>query len=399
MKYVTVTALILSKHVFSFHKIFSTRNFERINSVSSSSSIFINKYRSWTSINLNSVMESTYNDMERINLKRYLETQDLDSELSEVIECVAKSCSDVSKILSRLSIIETALDETNLEEKRQTWNIHGENQKPMDVLANKIFIDNLDGSVAAIASEEEDDIIYSSSKIKRYEIAFDPLDGSSNLDVNIPTGSIFGVSLHTPEKPFSSNGRALVAAGYILYSSSTEFVLSIGLSGSQSAAIFALDPLLDKNDFDATERFILTRSNLTCPTNGPYYSLNEAREPDWPSGLRRWISDAKRGKTKSKIIYSSRYVCSLCADVHRTLLKGGWAGNPRPHLRLLYEAAPLAYVAEAFGGKGSDGNMNILDIVPLSYHDRIPVFIGSKGDIEELEYYGDVQQNATSYKS
>ena len=144
-----------------------------------------------------------------------------------------------------------------------------------------------------------------------------------------------------------------MAAGYALYSSSTEFVLSLGQSESppsscqRSVAVFTLDPSLDQNKYpSAAERFILTKSTLNCPQHGPYYSLNDGREPDWPSGLRRYIYDAKRGKTPCGTTFSARYVCSLVADVHRTFLKGGWAGNPRPHLRLLYEAAPLAYIAE-----------------------------------------------------
>ena len=128
-----------------------------------------------------------------------------------------------------------------------------------------------------------------------------------------------------------------------------------------------------------------------------YYSLNDAREPDWPEGLRRWVSDAKRGEVPSGTKFSSRYVCALVADVHRTLIRGGWAGNPRPHLRLLYEAMPLAHIAEACGGKASDGVRDILDIEPTGLHDRLPVFIGSAEDVAELVAYGDVQQGATAY--
>ena len=192
-----------------------------------------------------------------------------------------------------------------------------------------------------------------------------------------------------------------MAAGYAVYSSSIEFVISLGISGSQGAAGFTLDPSLVKtgnqHSSSADECFVLSRPDLTCPQRGSYYSLNDGREPDWPQGLQRWIYDAKRGKTPSKTIYSARYICSLCADIHRTFIKGGWAGNPRPHLRLLYEAAPLAHVAQACGGKGSDGVMNILDIIPEGLHSRTCVFIGSSNDIKELEEYGDIQQSAKTY--
>ena len=113
---------------------------------------------------------------------------------------------------------------------------------------------------------------------------------------------------------------------------------------------------------------MLSRPALACPSRGPYYSLNDAREPDWPEGLRRWVSDAKRGQLPSGTKFSSRYVCALVADVHRTLLRGGWAGNPRPHLRLLYEAMPLAHIAHACGGRASDGERDILDIEPTGLH-------------------------------
>ncbi len=214
--------------------------------------------------------------------------------------------------------------------------------------------------------------------------------------------TIFGISPHNPNKPFASKGRSLIAAGYAIYSSSVEFILSLGPSGSGGCAGFTLDPTLlyefekDQNS-NIADCFILSRPNMKCPPSGPYYSLNDGREPDWPDGLRKWIYDAKRGQTPSKTTFSSRYVCSLVADVHRTLIKGGWAGNPRPHLRLLYEAAPLAHVVEASGGKGSDGVNNLLDLVPTSLHDRTCVFLGSLNDIQELESYGDVQQGVKKY--
>ncbi len=184
-------------------------------------------------------------------------------------------------------------------------------------------------------------------------------------------------------------------------------MLSLGDSGSDGCSSFTLDQraLYNLNssgkleNISIAECFILSRYNMQCPTNGPYYSLNDGREPDWPKGLQRWIKDAKRGHTPSKTVFSSRYICSLCADVHRTLIKGGWAGNPRPHLRLLYEASPLAHVVEACGGKGSNGVQNLLDIEPLGLHDRTCVFIGSLNDILELESYGDVQQIATKYNA
>ena len=277
-------------------------------------------------------------------------------------------------------------------------NIQGEEQAAMDVVANEIFFKHLKSRVAYLASEENEDMTVG-SRDKGYEIAFDPLDGSSNLDASIATGSIFGIfPLDKSCPPFSRSGRSLVAAGYCLYSSSVELVVSF--NGGRGVVGFTLDPSKkDEGTTDQAASFLLSRPSLQCPMHGTYYSLNDGREPDWPQGLSRWIHDAKRGLTPCGTKFSSRYVCSLVADVHRTIIKGGWAGNPRPHLRLLFEAAPLAFVIESSGGLGSDGLMNLLDIKPSSLHDRVSVFLGSKGDINELVAYGDVQQPPQTYKS
>lgn len=375
-------------------------------------------------------------------LPQYLKEKRVDEELLNIICATATACINISQELQRLPIrnynnnynpIQQQVDDKN--EKSTKRNVQGEVQKEMDVIANDIFIDKVKETVVVMTSEEEEDIIkgvlwdsfYSNDTLSDdlavnmegidddghdlldgkltskngYEIAFDPLDGSSNLDVNVPTGTIFGIAPHTVNRPFSSSGRCLVAAGYSVYSSSVEFVISLGQSGSDGCAGFTLDPsLLHRNsDIEPSECLVLSRLSMKCPTNGPYYSLNDGREPDWPDGLQRWIHDAKRGQTPSKTVFSSRYVCSLVADVHRTLIKGGWAGNPRPHLRLLYEASPLAHVVEACGGRGSDGVQNLLDITPRGLHDRTCVFMGSLDDVVELESYGDVQQGAKTYSS
>ena len=303
----------------------------------------------------------------------------IDEDLASVLLGIAKSCVEVSRLLKSHT-----LDQSN-HEVVTAVNVQGEQQKGMDVVANDVFVQTLKSvdAVVAMASEEEEAVIYTSNEKSNragYEIAFDPLDGSGNLDVNLPTGSIFGIAT-SHENAFSRSGSDLVASGYALYSSSTELIVSLGIH--QPVVGFTL---LSDNEF------VLSRNNIRCPAHGPYYSLNEAREPDWPEGLRRWIHDAKRGHTTTQKTYSSRYVCSLCADFHRTLLQGGWAGNPRPHLRLLYEAAPLAFLIESAGGKGSDGTQSLLEILPQGLHDRVCVFLGSKDDIDDLESYGDVQQ-------
>ena len=304
-----------------------------------------------------------------------------DAELMRVLLATSNACGGIARQLRVLSLEDPASFGGG------AVNVQGETQKSMDVIANDLFTSALKGQVAAMASEEEEAVIDGASN-RKYEVAFDPLDGSSNLETNLPTGSIFGVFLHTPGEPFAGTGRKkLVAAGYALYSASTELVLS--LAGGTTAMGFTFDP--------SRREFVLSRRSIECPERGPYYSLNDAREPDWPMGLQRWVGDAKRGRVPSGTKFSARYVCALVADVHRTLLRGGWAGNPRPHLRLLYEAMPLAHIAEACGGKASDGVVDILDIAPTGLHDRCPVFIGSAEDVAELVCYGDVQQGATAY--
>jgi len=377
---------------------------------------------------------------EKISLKDYLQGEidrdTIDAGLLDVVVALAKSCAEVSMRLQTLSLglqyhhdaggdttvvgTDVAAAVVEIETK---INVQGEQQKGMDVVANDIFITNLRSvdAVLAMASEEEDSVILnhhhknknSSSASNTdgtvagggcYEIAFDPLDGSGNLDANLPTGSIFGIAPSQSNGEtafFSRQGSALRAAGYALYSSSTELVVCLGKDHPGGVLGFTLDPTNyhrhGTNDPSpaartAEDAFVLSRTNISCPPSGPYYSLNEAREPDWPDGLKRWVSDAKR-KTNQQPPYSARYVCSLCADFHRTLLQGGWAGNPRPHLRLLYEAAPLAFVVEAAGGRGSDGVRDLLEIVPRGLHDRVPVFLGSRQEISDLvETYGDVQQ-------
>ena len=185
-------------------------------------------------------------------------------------------------------------------------------------------------------------------------------------------------------------GSDLVGAGYVMYSSSTELVFAAASSGGGGGGSgvhgFTLDP--------SSKQYLLTRQNIRVPTRGPFYSLNEGKSNDWPPALKSYIEDMKRGTGQvagNKM--SSRYVCSLVADVHRTMLYGGWCGNPRSHLRYLFEAAPLAFLFEKAGGAASDGVSDLLDLEPnKGLHHRLPVFLGSRGDIDELRRYGDVRQ-------
>ncbi|CAA6667529.1 unnamed protein product [Spirodela intermedia] len=224
---------------------------------------------------------------------------------------------------------------------------------------NEIILSSLIRSrkVAAMASEEDDAPVWMADD-GPFVVVTDP---STALD-------------HLPSEEKASlnslqSGARLVAAAYVLYSSATIFCLSFG-SGTHA---FTLD--------HSTGEFVLTHPFIKIPPRGQIYSVNDARYFDWPEGLRRYIDT-----------YSARYICSLVADFHRTLMYGGVTMNPRDHLRLVYEANPLSYLAENAGGRGSDGKLRILSIQPVELHQRLPLFLGSPEDMEELESYGDVQQ-------
>ncbi|KAF2320566.1 hypothetical protein GH714_028340 [Hevea brasiliensis] len=264
--------------------------------------------------------------------------------------------------------------------------------KPLDIVSNEIILASLQnsGKVAVMASEEDDAPIWIDDGVP-FVVVTDPLDGSRNIDASIPTGTIFGVYKrlveldHLPQEEKAilnslQSGTRLVASGYVLYSSATILCASFG-SGTHG---FTLD--------HSTGDFILTHPGIKIPPRGQIYSVNDARYFDWPEGLRRYIDTVRQGKGKYPKKYSARYICSLVADFHRTLMYGGVAMNPRDHLRLVYEANPLSYLVEQAGGRGSDGKVRILSLQPVKLHQRLPLFLGSLEDMEELESYGDIQQ-------
>ncbi|KAK8940478.1 hypothetical protein KSP39_PZI010035 [Platanthera zijinensis] len=264
--------------------------------------------------------------------------------------------------------------------------------KPLDVVSNDIILSSLrnSGKVAVMASEEDELPVWITDD-GPFVVVVDPLDGSRNIDVSIPTGTIFGIynrlveldQLPVEEKAQINalqSGNRLVAAGYALYSSATIICLSFG-SGTHT---FTLDR--------STGDFLLTHPSLRIPPRGQIYSVNDARYFDWPTGLRQYIDTVRQGKGQFPKKYSARYICSLVADFHRTLIYGGIAMNPRCHLRLVYEANPLSFLVEQAGGRGSNGKTRILSIQPFELHQRLPLFLGSLDDIHELESYDDIQQ-------
>ena len=270
-------------------------------------------------------------------------------------------------------------------------NVHGETQQKLDVIANEILLRLLGNrpSVAVVASEEDDQptIIRRGNEGGKYCVIFDPLDGSSNLDVSVGVGTIFSIIRNDPGIPGAMEtvcqpGRTQVAAGYILYGSSVVFVLTTG----NGVDMFVLDQSIGA--------FILVKKGLSMPATGKTYSINEAYRSTFPGGYNAYL-DWAHGRG-----YSSRYIGSMVADVHRTLLKGGvfiyppTRKNPEGKLRLMYEANPMAMLIEQAGGKavassatngdGVDSVQRILDIQPRTIHQRTSVILGSASEVEAV---------------
>jgi len=266
-------------------------------------------------------------------------------------------------------------------------NVQGEHVQKLDVFANNALIHCIEagGQVCLMASEEVDDPIPIPTDFPRgrYVLMFDPLDGSSNIDVNVSIGTIFSVHRRISEgdEPALSDclqpGYKQVAAGYVIYGSSTMFVYTTG----QRVHGFTLDPTVGE--------FFLSHPNIQMPARGKIYSINEGNEAKWDAKVRDWVRWLKAPDKASGRPYSARYVGTLVADFHRTLLKGGIFAypaddkNPNGKLRLLYEASPLAFVARAAGGDASTGSQAILDVVPTELHQRVPLYIGSRDDVAE----------------
>lgn len=270
-------------------------------------------------------------------------------------------------------------------------NVQGEAVQKLDEEANETLINVLArrNHCAAIASEELESIrITSTDRRAKYLVVFDPLDGSSNIDVNISIGTIFGVlrkssdSETTTEADFLKPGRDLIAAGYILYGSSTMFVITTGHGGVHG---FTYDPTVGE--------FFLSHENIRIPNRASLYSINEGNTFHWTDDVKRWNAFLKDEDKSTGRPYGARYVGSLVADAHRTLMKGGIFAYPadkkskKGKLRLLYEANPFAFIFEAAGGMATTGRERILDIEPTELHQRVPLVLGSPHDVRVFEEF------------
>ncbi len=267
-------------------------------------------------------------------------------------------------------------------------NIQGEVVQKLDMIANETILACLGyrDNVGIMVSEEEDEphIIKELDERSKYIVLFDPLDGSSNIDVNVSIGTIFSILQRRSD---GTDGRVMdhilqpgynqVAAGYVIYSSSTVLAYTTG----HGVHMFTLDPSIGA--------FLLSKENISMPVSGKTYSVNEAYKSQFPDGVQEYLDWTKTKEAG----YSLRYIGSLVADFHRTLLKGGvflyppTQKTPEGKLRLMYEANPLAFLAEQAGGVATDGRQRILDIVPTALHERTPLVIGSKDETDRVSSF------------
>lgn len=301
-------------------------------------------------------------------------------DISAIMSRLALAAKLISRRLSRAGLMAGVLGFTG------ETNVQGESVKKMDIYANDVFISvfKQSGLVCRLASEEMEKPYYipENCPIGRYTLLYDPIDGSSNVDINLNVGSIFSLrqqesdDLDGTAQDLLQNGDKQIAAGYVLYGPSTVLVYSLG-KGVHS---FILDPSLGE--------FILAEENISIPQHGPVYSVNEGNYWQWDESIREYIRYVHRHEG-----YTSRYSGALVGDFHRILLQGGvflYPGtvkNPDGKLRLLYESAPLAFLAEQAGGQASTGSERLLDFVPNKLHQRTPLVIGSKEDVQLVKSF------------
>lgn len=301
-------------------------------------------------------------------------------DLSALMNRIGLAAKLIARRLTRAGLVEDALGFTG------RTNVQGESVKKMDEFANQVFISAFEqsGLVCRLASEEMENPYYipENCPIGRYTLLYDPIDGSSNVDINLNVGSIFairrqeGMDLDGSAQDLLQDGHQQIAAGYILYGPSTMLIYSVG----KGVHAFTLDPSLGE--------FILSSENIRIPDHGPVYSVNEGNFWQWEESIRDYTRYVHRHEG-----YTARYSGALVGDIHRILFQGGvflYPGTvkkPEGKLRLLYESAPLAFLIEQAGGRASTGTQDILDVVPDKLHTRTPLVIGSREDVALVESF------------
>ncbi len=303
-------------------------------------------------------------------------------ELSRLLSAIGLAARVVNREVNKAGLMEDILGDVGGQ------NVQGEQQKKLDVYADEEFIRALKdrGEVCGLASEEKEGVIEFKSGYAvdgKYVVAIDPLDGSSNIDVNVSIGTIFSIYRRTSESgpatfnDFMQKGTEQVAAGYVIYGSSTMLVYTTG-NGVNG---FTLDPSIGA--------FFLSHPDMKIPKDGTIYSINEGNYARFPEGVKKYIKYCQEEDAATKRPYSSRYIGSAVADFHRNLIKGGiyiyptTTSSPNGKLRLLYEANPFAFLMEQAGGVATDGFNRILDIQPTSLHQRTPLFMGSENMVKK----------------
>ena len=300
-------------------------------------------------------------------------------ELSVLIEAISDSCRTISYLVSRGALADVL-------GSAGTGNVQGEEQKQLDVLANDelMAMAKATGVIAAAASEEEDEA-RAFTPGAPYLLLFDPLDGSSNIDVNVSIGTIFSVLTARAGEgaaPFLQTGRSQVAAGYCVYGPQTTLVLTLG----SGVVAFTMDP--------PTGQWVQTSANIRIPEKTKEFSINMSNMRHWADPVRTYVDECLAGETGARAKnFNMRWIASMVADVHRILSRGGvflypWdkrePGKPGK-LRLMYEANPMSLLVEQAGGKSFEGKLQILDVQPTCLHQRVSVMLGSKEEVERLE--------------
>jgi len=348
-----------------------------------------------------SVPAKTFKRFMQVELYRSPELESL----YPILCSLETACRDINRLMRRVTT-------DGLDGLQGVVNVQGEDQKKLDVIANRIMKQALccSGKVSIVASEEEDEpcmcsAVTDSTFSGEFAAVFDPLDGSSNIDSGLPTGSIFGIYRNSafaptnsqPQDVLKQRGTNLVVSGYCMYAASC--TLCITLRGTEGLHMFSLD--------DVTGEFYLTRKNVRIPRAGGIYSFNDANSKGWPQGVNAFLTDfkAKRIQKKPAKTPSARYMGALVADSHNILLNGGIFGypgtdkTPTGKIRLLYEANPIAMIFEAAGGVATDGYGRILDLPVTEIHGRTPVFFGSPEPLGQLKQYMAFQRSITSNAS
>lgn len=304
-------------------------------------------------------------------------------ELSRLLRDIGIAAKIVNREVNKAGLVDILGD-------AGTMNIQGEGQKKLDVYANEQFISALTsgGECCIVATEEEDDFVPIDSPVSKnakYIICIDPLDGSSNIDCNVAVGTIFSVYRRKSTEGDATisdvlqKGTEQVAAGYVIYGSSTMMVYTTG----KGVNGFTLDPSIGE--------FCLSHPNMKMPEDGVIYSINEGNYVHFPDGVKKYLKYAQVEDLATRRPYTSRYIGSMVADIHRNLIKGGiyiyptTAASPNGKLRLLYECNPMAFIIEQAGGTASDGLNRILDIEPTELHQRTAIFIGSAKMVKMAE--------------